>query len=361
MKYSILGFSQERAVSVRKIVKLRNGMQKVLSLDVVDLLILRDMSDFMNRKNVIKYMFDDKTFFSVSYSAIIEDLPILDIKKQALRDRLDKMCKLNLIEKKIVRNTSGNWSAFRLSDGYEEIMYSKESKSLFDVDLCSELHNGVYHTTQGSVVNYTTEDSSTITNTEKENTEVFSKKKEVKRINYDGIFDSWNKYNGKAFGGVAKRTTRRKDKIRIALTNQQITDEELMLFFSTLPYADRWLYKHDGDHANWRPDFDWWIVDTRGWLAKGLEGKVHKEHPEMFEQIMHRKISNRANEYMPHGRGIYYDKDNCIYMSVEPFYGDVYDGYNGDDRPDKARLLLNNGRGIIVWDAKAKIWKSESQ
>ena len=346
MRYSILGFSQERAISVRKIVKQRNGMQKLLSLDVVDLLILRDISDYMNRKNVIKYTIDDKTFFSISYAAIIEDLPILDIKKQELRDRLDKMCKLNLIEKKIVRNPSGNWSVFRLSDRYEEIMYTKESHSLFDTNVCREQHNNSSTNTASS---------------NKQLTDVLLIKNDAKPINYDGIFDSWNKYNGKAFGSVSKRTTRRKDKIRIALANQQITDDELMLFFSTLPFADKWLYKREGEHANWRPDFDWWIVDTRGWLTKGLEGKVHKENPQIFEQIMHRKFSNRASEYLPHGRGIYYDESNNIYMSVEPFYGAIYDGYSIYDRPDKARLMLNNGRGIIVWDAKSRVWKNESQ
>ena len=242
-----------------------------------------------------------------------------------------------------MRNPSGNWSVFRLSDGYEEIMYTKESRSLFDSDPSCEAS------------------SANTTSTKKQNTDVLPIKNDVKPINYDGIFDSWNKYNGKAFGIVSKRTTRRKDKIRIALANQQITDDELMLFFSTLPYADKWLYKREGEHANWRPDFDWWIVDTRGWLTKGLEGKVHKENPQIFEQIMHRKFSNRASEYLPHGRGIYYDESNNIYMSVEPFYGTIYDGYSIYDRPDNARLMLNNGRGIIVWDATNRVWKNESQ
>lgn len=35
------------------------------------------------------------------------------------------------------------------------------------------------------------------------------------------------------------------------------------------------------------------------------------------------------------------------------------DGYNDDDRPDKARVMFHNGRGFRVWDAATKKWNKE--
>ena len=122
MKYSVLGFSQDAVVKLTG-----NNKGKTVKLDVTDLLILQDVADFMNRPNIIKYTIDDKTYFSVQYSVIIEDLPIIDIKQQALRDRLDKMVFLGVLEKKVVKNAAGTWVAFRLGDKYESLKYTPTS------------------------------------------------------------------------------------------------------------------------------------------------------------------------------------------------------------------------------------------
>lgn len=155
MKYSILGFKQDLICQL--------SQEKGINIDANDLLILQDLADFMNRKSIIKYSINDNFYFSITYNAIIEDLPILNIKKQALRDRIDKLCSLGIIEKQIVKNETGSWTAFRLSELYESLKYGLEKEG------------GVYQTTHGGCVsNYTPNNNTTIlsnNNNKKENSE----------------------------------------------------------------------------------------------------------------------------------------------------------------------------------------------
>lgn len=166
MKYSIFGFSQECVI---KLQKEQDG--KVKKLDATDLLILRDVADFMNRSKIIKYTIDDKVYFSIQYATILEDLPILDIKKQALSDRLDKMVFLNVLEKIVVKNQSGTFVAFRIGAEYEKLLYSCTSSQTTPTS--SELQVPMYSTTNHNT-NITNNSS---TKEEKEDNKLSSKKK----------------------------------------------------------------------------------------------------------------------------------------------------------------------------------------
>ena len=173
MKYSILGFNQQDVLGITKdvIVEQSNGdypKTKTLKLDCIDLLILQDVADFMNRRKIIKYTVDDKIYFSIQYSAIIEDLPILGIKKQALSDRLSKLVELEMLEKVVIKNQAGSFVAFRLGEKYESIKYKpSESK----IGTSSTLHLQEYSDTFAEVADYAPKYSSTnnsSTNTKKE-------------------------------------------------------------------------------------------------------------------------------------------------------------------------------------------------
>ena len=137
MKYSILGFNQKQVCAITKEVQI-NNKSKIQKLDMTDLIILQDISDFMNRKGIIKYTINEKIYFSITHNAILTDLPILDIKKQALKDRIDKMCLLGVIEKHILRNENGTWIGYRLTDVYESLIYANDDDN-----------GGVYQTTRG--------------------------------------------------------------------------------------------------------------------------------------------------------------------------------------------------------------------
>lgn len=141
MRYSILGFSQKMVCSLTKTIKREGKADLVLKLDMTDLLILKQLADFPNRKKTKKQIVDDKLFFWVDYKELLKELPILDIKKQALRDRLDKMVELKVLEKAVVNfDRLGSATCFRMGDNYETLLYSDDTKQ---------------STTQGCVADYT--------------------------------------------------------------------------------------------------------------------------------------------------------------------------------------------------------------
>lgn len=176
-----------------------------------------------------------------------------------------------------------------------------------------------------------------------------------KKNDYQSIVDCWNESNGKKLGMVTKLTDKRKKAIKKQLIENEITQEQLMSLFKTLPFADSWLYNPNKQHANWKPDFDWWLANTNGWLTKALEGKVHKENPNAFRTIM--SAEGETIPYIPQGRKIWFNEQTKTYWCDDPLYDDViYDGYTDDSRPDGATLTLHNGRGDIHWSKQQRKW-----
>ena len=119
MEYSILGFNQERVCELKD----KNSVSKQRYIDTVDLLILKYMSKLINNEKVFKYNINGHIYSCVHYKAILENLPILRIRKQALVDRIDKLCSFGLIEKELVRNQAGTWTAFRLLENFNYISH----------------------------------------------------------------------------------------------------------------------------------------------------------------------------------------------------------------------------------------------
>ena len=63
------------------------------------------------------------------------------------------------------------------------------------------------------------------------------------------------------------------------------------------------------------------------------------------------------SQYMPQtGFDINWDETNKCYMYVGYWNGFIPDGYTDDNRPDGAKITLNNGRGTVTWDVKTKTW-----
>lgn len=132
IRRSIMGFDQEEVLKLKKtITKEIRGVEKQveIKLDLQDLLILKQIADFPNRKAITKVIIQDEIFFWVSYKQLIEELPILDIGKQALSDRLDKMSKLGLL-KRTFQTIGGNsnMTFFKMGDAYESLRYKKDEK-----------------------------------------------------------------------------------------------------------------------------------------------------------------------------------------------------------------------------------------
>lgn len=107
MKYKIYGFLQDGFVK--------------FGLKSSDMLILRWFVDFMDSGKMISKEIDGKLYYWIDYKKIMEDFPILDMKKDAIYMRLRKMCECKILERKILKK--GGYSYYRLGDNYIYLIY----------------------------------------------------------------------------------------------------------------------------------------------------------------------------------------------------------------------------------------------
>ena len=111
MKYTISGFSQLAAVN--------------FSLDSVDLHMLRWIVDFIDSNRMRSMTLDGEKYYWVSYQGLIDDLPILYLKKDAIYKRLKRMCELGILKKKTVFS-GGKFSYFTYGENFNELLKSYE-------------------------------------------------------------------------------------------------------------------------------------------------------------------------------------------------------------------------------------------
>lgn len=291
MRYSILGFNQEEVLKLRKTItkELHGEVKQVeLKLDVTDLLIINHLADFPNRKKVTKIILDDKIFFWVSYNTIIEELPIIDIKKQALSDRLAKMVELGILERRIQTcGSSANMTFFRISEAYETLKY-KEGYGSQTQDIsysttipCSNQTQDINNIVDNNIVDI-----------EKEDTNV-SKKDE---IDYDLIFTSWNNIanNVQNISKIKSLTDDRKKLIKNLITKCKTNVEEIVRLINAIPYADDWVIGK-GDKG-WSINFDFLIKNTSNWYVRALEGDMHRKNRYEFDKIMKGECLSLCND-----------------------------------------------------------------
>lgn len=101
MKYTIEGFNQEKAVE--------------LGLDGDDLILLRWFTDFSS--NMKKKEIEDTVYYWVTYDKLLEDIPILNIKKRALKYRIDKLTNAKVLIHKNIKE-GGNFSYYGFGENY---------------------------------------------------------------------------------------------------------------------------------------------------------------------------------------------------------------------------------------------------
>jgi hypothetical protein len=330
MKYSILGFSQEEVLKCKSIID-ANGKEKEVCIDITDLLILQCVADFMNRQNIYKYVINDKMYFSIQYKALLEDLPILNIGKQALRDRMDKLVLFNLLEKEVIKNEQGSFSVFRIGVKYEQLKYKKDENGV-----CSKIEGGVYQTTHGCVSNYTPKDSSTINSLKNElsfNNLKKENKDNSKKSEDDELFEQlWIAYNRKGNKQNAK-----KQWVKIPQEDKD----------NILPHIRAYV---DVNETKYTKDFERYLKD-----------KVYKN-------VVYDKSNNvvydpeYSTKYTPTGNNlIQWSEKYNVYICSDNFdYYDrnkIRDGYTDQDRPDGATIVLYGGRGTIQWYKETKKWE----
>lgn len=107
MKYTIEGFSQEKAIEY--------------GLDFEDLIILRWFVDFspkMSQKQI-----DNYTYYWINYQSILKDLPILGFRsKDRLYRKLKNMTDKNILKHKGIKNKEGSFSYYAFSDNYNKLI-----------------------------------------------------------------------------------------------------------------------------------------------------------------------------------------------------------------------------------------------
>lgn len=118
MKYTIEGFSQEAALSMRATIT-ENGNTKTIKLDIVDLTILRWIVDFYPRMK--KTIIDGDEYVWFDYSTFVEDMPLLGLSKQSLYKRCIKMCQLGILKHKTIRS-NGTYSYYGFGPEYSRLI-----------------------------------------------------------------------------------------------------------------------------------------------------------------------------------------------------------------------------------------------
>lgn len=261
LRFSILGFAQERALAIRAM----NGA-KELRLDVTDLLLLNQIADFPNRKYVMKIIEGDKIFFWMSYTEILSELPILNLKKQALRDRFDKLVTLGLLEK--TTNKTNNMAFFRLTDLYESLRYDTVVYDSNGEIVVGD--RGVYSDTQGVCSRLHT--ISINNNNNKDIEKESNKEKEVS--------------DSMLMPTPAEHT------ISYVARNKNVTPEQMAQQFE-----DLWLmYERKGSKANAKKEFskltEEEIATMRCHIPAYLQSRPERQYRQDFERYIKHKTFN---------------------------------------------------------------------
>ena len=67
-----------------------------------------------------------------------------------------------------------------------------------------------------------------------------------------------------------------------------------------------------------------------------------------------------SDDYIPATDGaIKWNETNKCYIYIGMFFGYIPDGYTDDNRPNGARIMLNNGGGLLEWDSETKKWNKK--
>lgn len=114
MKFTIEGFSQQYAVTLKKKV-IRNGKSVSIRIDCTDLVILRWFVDFY--PNMKKYQIDGKEYVWVSHKQLIEDLPLIRISRRNYANRFKKLVEFEILDCKYEETNS--ILLYRLGKNYE--------------------------------------------------------------------------------------------------------------------------------------------------------------------------------------------------------------------------------------------------
>ena len=125
MRYTVMGFLQKGACE--------------LGLSMGDLAILRWFTDFKNSGKMITKTLKGDKYYWVSYEAITDEFPILNVKKDAIYRRLRRLCDAEILKKTTVYNSRTYSKLINLS--YKNYPTYNKNMSYFDDDSIYSMNN----------------------------------------------------------------------------------------------------------------------------------------------------------------------------------------------------------------------------
>ncbi len=133
MRYTIEGFSQTEAIKFRRIEIVKdskgNDKEKVVTLDCTDLVILRWFVDFW--PNMMKVEIGGKQYAWLSYKALIEDMPLIGIKKGMLALRLKKLVSFGILSHQAIKS-GGTFSYYGFGPEYVRLVDTSHAQQISD-------------------------------------------------------------------------------------------------------------------------------------------------------------------------------------------------------------------------------------
>lgn len=135
MRYTIEGFSQEYAMTLKKTVATSKG-EKTIKIDCTDLVILRWFTDFY--PNMRKTTIDGREYVMVAHSKLLEDLPMIDISKRAFIDRMQKLVDFGILDYQLVKK-GGTFSFYAFGENYIHLVDDGRSNAQ---GVCAQTHTG---------------------------------------------------------------------------------------------------------------------------------------------------------------------------------------------------------------------------
>ena len=194
MRYTIEGFSQEYAMTLKKTVPVKDK-QKTIQIDCTDLVILRWFVDFF--PNMKKITVDGKEYAWLTHKKLLSDLPLLDITKRACIDRMQKLVEFGILEYKLLKD-GGTFSLYTFGKNYINLVDSNNS------GMQSNDTGGVQSTdiggTQSNVTGVCSQPGnkdSSINHSSFNNSSI-KDKKERKKNSFDSIIDAYLSPDGQS-------------------------------------------------------------------------------------------------------------------------------------------------------------------
>ena len=118
MKYTIEGFSQAYAMTLKKEVEV-NGKTKTIKIDCTDLVILRWFVDFY--PNMKKIDVEGVQYAWLTHKKLLTDLPLIDISKRAFIERMQKLVELGILSYKLLKE-GGTFSLYGFGENYKNLI-----------------------------------------------------------------------------------------------------------------------------------------------------------------------------------------------------------------------------------------------